>query len=242
MTTLQLAPPTPQSPPLLARVAVAGWSAMGVDLIHALERRGYAARTVFDLTHCEAPAFAQGCQAIVLVVRSGEEGRAVGLCRGLASRFQVGVVAVYLGADATFAIEALEAGADDCVGEPVNPHEVVARVRAGLRRRSKAPVARRRLGELEFDRTRLAVRTPGQCRLALTRTQFDLLDALTKRPGEIVSREQLIAASAGEDCENFDRSIDVQICRLRRRLLSIGLRDVIQTAPGAGYRLNPSIC
>jgi DNA-binding response OmpR family regulator len=111
----------------------------------------------------------------------------------------------------------LELGADDYLPKPFEPRELLARLRAVLRRPALAgpggaePL---RFGRLELDRGARAVRIDGEVR-AVTSYQFDLLLVLAERAGRVLTREQLIDAARGEALEPFDRSIDVHISRLR---------------------------
>ena len=132
----------------------------------------------------------------------------------------------------------LEIGADDYLPKPFEPRELLARLRAVLRRpplAGEAPSTVLRFGRLDIDLGARAVRLDGQAR-ALTAYQFDLLVALAERAGRVLSREQLIDAVKGEACDPFDRSIDVHIGRLRAAIED----DVKQprriiTVRGAGY-------
>lgn len=119
----------------------------------------------------------------------------------------------------------LEAGADDYLIKPFSPRELVARLRAILRRVSREgePVAsgaaRRtlRVGDLELDNSSREVRR-GEENVELTSAEFDLLETLMRSAGEIVTREAISKAALGRDLMPFDRSIDVHISNLRRKL------------------------
>jgi DNA-binding response OmpR family regulator len=132
----------------------------------------------------------------------------------------------------------LELGADDYLPKPFEPRELLARLRAVLRRPALASPAHARLlrfGRLGIDLDARAVRVDGEAR-SLTAYQFDLLVALAERAGRVLSREQLIDAVKGEPLEAFDRSIDVHIGRLR-----VAIEDDVKqprriiTVRGAGY-------
>ncbi|MDI9330727.1 MAG: response regulator transcription factor [Alphaproteobacteria bacterium] len=138
-------------------------------------------------------------------------------------------------------IVGLEIGADDYVAKPFEPRELLARVRAILRRqallsRHVPPVSEpMRYGSLEIDRDSRTVRVSGQL-ADLTSYQFDLLLALAERAGRVLSREQIIEVVRGREMEAFDRSIDVHIGRIR----SVIEHDVkspkrILTVRGVGY-------
>jgi DNA-binding response OmpR family regulator len=135
-------------------------------------------------------------------------------------------------------IVGLELGADDYLPKPFNPRELLARLRAILRRRSPAAGKREeilRFGRLEIDRGARLVRVSGEERL-VTSYQFDLLWALATHAGRVMSREALMDKLRGEEFEAFDRSLDVQISRLRAAIEEDPKhpRRII-TVRGAGY-------
>lgn len=132
----------------------------------------------------------------------------------------------------------LEIGADDYLPKPFEPRELLARLRAVLRRPPMAtgPAARLlRFGRLDIDLGARAVRLDGQAR-SLTSYQFDLLVALAERAGRVLSRDQLLEAVKGQGIEPFDRSIDVHIGRLRAAIEDdVKQPRRIVTVRGAGY-------
>jgi DNA-binding response OmpR family regulator len=130
----------------------------------------------------------------------------------------------------------LEIGADDYLPKPFEPRELLARVRALLRRGgTQAPGNELRFGRLAIDRGARLVRVDGEPR-ALTSYQFDLLLALAERAGRVLSREQLMDILRGQAAEAFDRSIDVHIARLRAAIEDDPKQPKrIITVRGAGY-------
>ncbi len=132
----------------------------------------------------------------------------------------------------------LEVGADDYVTKPFSPAEVVARVRALLRRSSGMLTERiLEIGDLRVDPSRRTVERRGEP-IALTTLEFDLLYFLASRPGRVFSREALMEQVWGSDRVVDDRSIDSLVSRLRRKLEKDPSRpSYLQTVWGAGYRL-----
>ena len=135
-------------------------------------------------------------------------------------------------------IVGLELGADDYVAKPFNPRELLARVRAILRRASApAPGKRFRTGDLEIDFDAREV-TIGGRREALTHYEFELLAVLARAAGRVLSREQLLDRLKGESYETFDRSIDVHVSKLRAKLEPDPRAPrYIKTVRGVGYVL-----
>lgn len=138
-------------------------------------------------------------------------------------------------------IVGLEVGADDYVAKPCNPRELLARVRAVLRRREAAGVTsgpQRRFGAWSLDVVERTVTRAGGSPVALTDAEFRVLNAFLDRPRRVLSRDQLIEYAKGPDSEFFDRAIDVTISRLRRKL---GEDDPIRTVRGEGYMLEVKV-
>jgi DNA-binding response OmpR family regulator len=134
-------------------------------------------------------------------------------------------------------IVGLELGADDYLAKPFNPRELLARIRAVLRRGRPAPstTSRFRAGQLEIDFDSREVTVAGR-RQVLTAYEFELLGALARAAGRVLSREQLLDALKGAEYEAFDRSIDVHISKLRAKLeANPKAPRYIKTVRGAGY-------
>lgn len=133
----------------------------------------------------------------------------------------------------------LELGADDYLAKPFNPRELLARIRAVLRRSSPVAASRTRLRtgtlEIDFDAREVVV---DRKRVELTHHEFELLAILARAAGRVLSREQVLDALKGQDYEAFDRSIDVHVSKLRGKIE----RDpkaprYIKTVRGVGYAL-----
>ena len=146
----------------------------------------------------------------------GEDGLA--LARWLREKSsKICIIMVTAAGETVDRIVGLESGADDYIPKPFEPRELLARLRAVLRRPALAAAgtaAPLRFGRLELDRGARAVRVDGEPR-AVTSYQFDLLLALAERAGRVLTREQLLDAVRGEAIGPFDRSIDVHVGRLR---------------------------
>ena len=133
-------------------------------------------------------------------------------------------------------VAGLELGADDYVTKPFSPKVLVARIRTVLRRRQAVAVDSQsivRVRDIVIDPGRHSVACAGK-RLELTATEFRLLHFLARKPGWVFTREQIVDGVKGEDYPVTDRSVDVQIVGLRKKLGSRG--DVIETVRGVGYR------
>ena len=159
------------------------------------------------------------------------------VCRQVRAEFDIPILMLTARGDETDRIVGLEMGADDYLPKPFNPRELLARLRAILRRSAsrsqRAPTMR--FGQLEIDRDARVVRVRGELR-ELTSYQFDLLIALAEHAGRVMSRERLMERVRARALEAFDRSIDVHISRIRAAIEDDPKhpRRII-TVRGAGY-------
>jgi DNA-binding response OmpR family regulator len=172
------------------------------------------------------------------------------IARELRAKSSIPIIILTSRKDDVDRIMGLELGADDYLTKPFNPRELLARVRTVMRRTSATPVARAEGGvprgyrfpgrELDL-RSRRLTSMAGE-RVELTHTEFALLVAFLGAPQRILSREQLIELSHGYDDEVFDRSIDVQILRLRRKIeVNASRPELIKTERGEGYIFNAAV-
>lgn len=157
-------------------------------------------------------------------------------CRRMRAVSDVPILMLTAKGDETDRIVGLEIGADDYLPKPFNPRELLARLRAILRRRNHgAPSKILRFGRLEIDPGSRLVRIDGEERL-MTSYQFDLLVALAENAGRILSREQLMDMVRGAELDAFDRSIDVHVSRIRAAIETDPKQPRrIVTVRGAGY-------
>jgi two-component system phosphate regulon response regulator OmpR len=158
------------------------------------------------------------------------------VCRTVRAGSDLPILMLTARGDATDRVVGLELGADDYLPKPFDPRELVARLRAILRRRSPGRAADiLRFGRLEIDRAARTVRLDGEER-PLTSYQFALLLAFAERAGRVMSRDDLMDLVKGEQLEAFDRSIDVHVSRIRAAIEDDPKhpRRII-TVRGAGY-------
>jgi DNA-binding response OmpR family regulator len=158
------------------------------------------------------------------------------VCRQLRAFSDVPVLMLTARGDTMDRVVGLEVGADDYLPKPFEPRELLARLRAILRRRDRSsPASVLRFGRLEIDRDARCVRVDGAER-ALTGHQFGLLVALAERAGRVLSRDTLMDLVKGEELEAFDRSIDVHVSRIRAAIEDDPKRPRrLLTVRGAGY-------
>src|SRR5262245_46171059 len=178
---------------------------------------------------------------VILGLRFGEED-AMRNCRALRTSSDVPLIVVAPRADDTDRIVALELGADDCLVKPVNPREIVARLRNILRRCGAAsitPASRARLfrfGGWQLDIVARQLRDPAGRPAAIRNSEYRVLTSLLAYGNRVVSRLKLFELARGRDALPFDRSIDVRISRLRQVLGDDArLPRIIKTVHGEGY-------
>ena len=190
----------------------------------------------------------------------GEDGFAI--ARQLREHFRCGLIIVTGRGDAVDKVVGLEVGADDYVTKPFDLRELAARIKAVLRRTAASaglPMAQKWPADVappasEADRARFefagwlfdtgsrTLRDPAGREVALTSGEFDLLAVLVHHPGRVLSRDFILERTRGRNSAPFDRTIDVQIGRLRRKMEADSERpELIKSVRGAGYVLVPQV-
>jgi two-component system OmpR family response regulator len=175
----------------------------------------------------------------------GEDGFSI--ARRIRGRWQIGLVIVTGRGDAVDKVVGLEVGADDYVTKPFDLRELVARIKAVLRRVLVQPAAPAAGKALEFAGWRLdigarSLNNPQGEDVALTTGEFELLSTFARHPGRVLSRDFLLEHTRGREAAPFDRTIDVQVGRLRRKLQAQpGTDEIIKSVRGAGYILVPPV-
>ncbi|RDI73668.1 Response regulators consisting of a CheY-like receiver domain and a winged-helix DNA-binding domain [Gaiella occulta] len=206
-----------------------------------LEREGFEVLAAFDGEQAVALARAERPDLIVLdLMLPGIDG--IEACRHIRGFSDAYIVMLTAKAEEVDKIIGLSTGADDYLTKPFSPGELIARVRAMLRRpRSSDPGrdAVRRFGALELDPGAREVRVDGRP-VELTRLEFDLLDALSSEPRLVFSRARLLERVWGGEWFGDDHVVDVHIANLRRKLGDDPAAPrYVRTMRGVGYRMGP---
>ncbi len=201
-----------------------------------LEREGYSVDVEGRGDRAVDRVLADPPDLVVLdLMLPGEDG--LSACRRMRSRYAGPILMLTARNEETDTIVGLEVGADDYVAKPASPRLLLARIRALLRRRTEAPRDRVEVGSLVVDRAAREARIDGTD-IGLSSAEFDLLWLLAQHAGEPVPREDLLRDLRGIDWDGLDRSIDVRVSQLRRRLAQDPRhRDRIKTVRGLGYQL-----
>ena len=209
-------------------------------LARYLGGQGFRVTTAQDRRDCLARVADARPDLIVLDVML-PDGTGLEICRSLQDqRPRIPVILLTALKEDVDRIVGLEIGADDYLGKPFNPRELTARIRAVLRRagpEDAAPVAAcyRFVGFQAFPDQRRVV--AGGADIDLTGAEFDLLMAFLVRPGRVLSRDLLLDLTQGRDRDPLDRSIDVLMSRLRRKLATDAAPAIFKTVRNGGYQL-----
>jgi len=209
-----------------------------------LQKNGYRVSTAADGKAMWAALDRERVDLIVLdLMLPGEDG--LTLCRDLRARSQVPVIMLTALGEQTDRIVGLEMGADDYVAKPFSPRELLARIKAVLRRTRTLPenlepeeVKRFRFGGWELDTTTRYLTAPEGVVVPLSGAEYGLLRVFLDHPNRVLSRDQLIDFAFGRDAERTDRSVDSQVSRLRQRLRDDAKEPaLIKTVRAHGYVL-----
>lgn len=214
------------------------------EMARYLAGQGYAVHEAANAAAARALLDAEPIEVVVLDVNMpGEDG--LSLCRGISGRNGPPILMLSAMGEAVDRILGLELGADDYVVKPIPPRELLARVKALLRRRPSAPTAKRRsvynFANFRLDLPARQLKAPSGLMLMLTRTELTILTALLDSPQAAVSRESLLKLMRGDDADSAGRSIDLHISRLRRKIHAQTDREIIRTHRGAGYLLDAQV-
>lgn len=203
-----------------------------------LRREGFEVDYVHDAASALVRLSDSGLRPDLLILDIGMPGRdGLDALRELRLKHRLPVIMLSARGEPVDRVIGLELGADDYLAKPCLPRELLARVRAQLRRHTLVAA-----GDLHVGDLRLA---PGERRafngereLPLTGAEFGLLFALAQRAGEVIDKAALSRTALGREMERFDRSIDVHISRLRQKLRQAGAESPrIESVRGAGYVL-----
>ena len=208
-----------------------------------LVRQGFIVRQAEDAAKARSALIEEAPDLVLLdIMMPGEDG--LSLCRHLSESKNIPVILLTARAEATDRIVGLEIGADDYVVKPFEPRELVARIRSVLRRAGKQPNAtpdEDALYEFEgwlLDPLKRRLTDPEGTVVPLSSAEFRLLVAFLTHPRQVLDRDRLLDMVQGREAHLFDRAVDNQVSRLRRKMESDS-RDpkLIQTVWGGGYRL-----
>ena len=217
-----------------------------------LTKHGYRVTGVRD--GAEMMRTLDGARVALIVVDlmlPGEDG--LSLCRRLRATPQTAqtpVIMLTAMGEETDRIVGLEMGADDYLAKPFSPRELLARIKAVLRRVSAPPVAGApaaagtvlRFEGWSLDLTKRELRSPDGVLVQLSAGEYDLLVAFVEHPQRVLTRDQLLDLARGRSAVPFDRSIDVQVSRLRRKIEPDPAEPtLIKTVRGGGYLFTPTV-
>ncbi|WP_340644746.1 response regulator [Phenylobacterium sp.] len=238
--------PSTEQVPATARILMVDDDPGILDVVSDfLGKHGYLVETAGDAREMEQALERGPVDLIVLdVMLPGEDG--LSIAKRLSGEGPPIIMLSAIGED-TDRIIGLELGADDYLAKPCNPRELLARVRAVLRRAEQRGQANNIGAGCEFagwrlDLVRRELRSPPGVVVNLSSGEFSLLRAFVERPQRVLTRDQLLDFARGPDSDAFDRAIDVQISRLRRKLDDGGGgTDLIRTIRNEGYMFTAKV-
>ncbi len=208
-----------------------------------LSQNGYVIHTAAQGKDMEKVLARGDIQLVVLdYMMPGEDG--LSICKRLNDNNGPPVIMLSARGEEIDRIVGLELGADDYMAKPFHPRELLARIRAVLRRREaranngeKSPITH--FFNWQLDNIKRTLLRPDGIQVALSNAEFELLRVFLERPGRALSRDQILDYLHGPHADSFDRAIDVQISRLRRKLSDDSGEDIIRTIRGIGYMFKP---
>jgi two-component system OmpR family response regulator len=212
-----------------------------------LAKHGYRVSTAKDAREARRIlADARIDLGILDIMMPGEDG--LSLCRDLRANSTLPLIMLTAMGEETDRIVGLEVGADDYLPKPFNPRELLARIKAVLRRAGPAVAAKEEKNEsLQFagwtlDTAQRRLTAPGGQHVELSTGEYDLLLAFLRHPQRVLNRDQLLDLARGRAAIPFDRSIDVQVMRLRRKIeADPKAPQIIATVRGGGYQFTPAV-
>ena len=214
-----------------------------------LESHGYATAQACDGTAMRA-AIEQATPDVVLLDLKLPREDGLTLARYLREHYDVGIIMVTGAGGVVDRIVGLEVGADDYVAKPFDPRELLARVKSVLRRTRAQPAARAAgddgnedvcLGHCRLNLASHQLFDGDGREIPLTTMEFDLLKVLTAHPGRALSRDRILTLTRNREWDPYDRSIDIRIARLRRKIEADPEHpQVIRTVRGVGYMYVPT--
>jgi two-component system OmpR family response regulator len=211
-----------------------------------LSEHGYQVHLAADAKAMDRALTAAPIDLVVLdLMLPGEDG--LSICRRLSAEGGPAIIMVSAMGEEIDRVLGLELGADDYLAKPCSPRELLARVRAVFRRleevRGGAPKRGKAYQFQGFmvDALRRQLRAPNGTTILLTSGEFQLLSAFLDHPQRILTRDQLLDIARGQDADVFDRAVDVQISRLRRKLHACSDGEIIKTVRGAGYMFDVAV-
>jgi two-component system, OmpR family, response regulator len=216
-----------------------------------LTKHGYRVTTAADGREMHRALEDRGIDLVVLdLMLPGEDG--LTLCRNLRAGSNLPVIMLTAMGEEMDRIIGLEMGADDYMAKPFNPRELLARVKAVMRRADGLSPAQPggtagkgsavTFAGWRFDLDSRELVSPDGVMVQLSGGEYDLLAALVTRPQRVLNRDQLLDLARGREAQPFDRSIDVQISRLRRKIEADPKEPIlIKTVRGGGYMFTPAV-
>ncbi|MBT3238000.1 MAG: response regulator [Rhodospirillaceae bacterium] len=218
-----------------------------------LDKHGLRTTTVADGREMKKALADWNIDLIVLdLMLPGEDG--LTLCRNLRAESKMPIIMLTAMGEETDRIIGLEMGADDYLAKPFNPRELLARIKAVLRRfegiggKGKPGGGDRsdgtgyRFAGWSLDANKRELTSPDGVLVSLSGGEFELLYAFVTHPGRVMSREQLLDLARGREAQPFDRSIDVQVSRLRRKIEDDAKNPShIKTIRSGGYMFTPDV-